>query len=106
MYRVRRPASINQPRAAPFAIHSAIFAFTLPMRSLGEVNSTTKSGHRGGNCVFCFVVKPARRLLCTQEASGASAAPFGRRYSVLESRAIPRPSRIDQTPSWVAKFEL
>src|ERR1035438_7105001 len=72
-------------------------------RSVGEINSTTKSGHRGRKRFFCSLVNCSSRLLCTQEASGDSAAPSGRMYSALESNALPRPARLDHATSWTVR---
>src|SRR5690349_20348825 len=46
-YTCRLPGSINQPRDAPVSMYSTILLRNSLRRSLGDLSSTTKSGHQG-----------------------------------------------------------
>ena len=59
-------------------------------------------GHQQRELALLLACQPGQTGRSTHDASGHRADPSGRRYSVFESNARPRPSCRDQFPSWRA----
>src|SRR5215216_6111749 len=70
-------------------MYSSIFDCSTSIESDFDLNSTTKSGHSGGNSSLSLSVKASQRDFFTQARSGDLFAPFGRRNPVDESKPIP-----------------
>src|SRR5215475_7489250 len=84
--------SISQPRRAPLSRYSCIFSCRSFRRSVGERNSTTKSGQINPKPSRSLLGSASQRSRFSQDASGERFAPLGRVKSVEESKAIPVPS--------------
>src|SRR5439155_23787767 len=91
-FKTSSKGSINQPSSAPLSIYSCIFSCNIERRSVGERNSTTKSGQSGANPSRCSVLSASHRSRRTHETSGERLAPLGRVKSVEESKTTPEPS--------------
>ena len=81
---------INQLNFALFSIYSLIFTLVFSRVSLGDINYTTKSGHKGKNLSCYSTVKTYHFYRLSQEGSGARCEPFGKIKTVLDSNTFPR----------------
>src|SRR5262245_56370860 len=87
-------------------MYSAIFSLSSLSELLGDINSATKSEHRGPNLSSSSSVKTSRRSRRTHEASGPRIAEFGNLKPAEESNGIPRPSFLDQLVSSAERMAL
>ena len=92
MWACRWRGSRSQPRRAPLAIYSSIFAWRTLSLSESERSSTTKSGQIRGKGRLSSTGSALNRSLRIQEASGERTAPLGNVKPVLGLPAIPVPS--------------
>src|SRR5436309_11854373 len=95
---------MSQPSCAPLLMYSSILDLRSASESLRERNSTTKSGHRGGNCSCSTGLREFHRSLRIQLASGAQPALLGKMNSVDESKTCPVPSLSAQLPKATISF--
>src|ERR1043166_1937783 len=80
---------MSQPSCEPLLMYSSILDLRSASESVRERNSTTRSGHRGGNSNG---LREFHRSLRIQLASGARPALLGKMNSVDEAKTCPVPS--------------
>src|SRR2546426_9802705 len=87
-------------------MYSAILSLRSSSLSLGDRNSTTKSGHRGAKPSCSSSLIDSQRSRLTHDASGERMAPFGSVKPAEESKAKPLPSISDHSPTLNSRVEL